>query len=93
MAVKCLTDAEKNFIALSYKSKHKTQKELAEYLGVSERTINRVLEELGLATPVARIKGEAYQVMQLLKKYSLDKDSLNSLLKTLESQKVIHAVN
>lgn len=71
MAVKCLTDVQKKFVALAYQNKHKTQKELAEYLNTSERTINRTLEELGLATPVARIKGEAYQVMQLLKKYNI----------------------
>ena len=71
MPVKCLSAAQKNFIGVAYRNKHKTQKELAEYLNTSERTVNRVLEELGLATPVARIKGEAYQVMQVLKKYNI----------------------
>lgn len=80
MSVKCLTEAQKNFVILAYKSKHKTQKELAEYTGKSERTINRVLIEAGLATPVARIKGEAYQVMQLLKKYGVDYATLNRVL-------------
>lgn len=80
MPVKCLSEVQKNFISIAYTSKHKTQKQLAEYLKVSERTINRVLEELGLATPVARIKGEAYQVMQLLKKHSMDYGCLKTLL-------------
>jgi hypothetical protein len=80
MSVKCLNEAQKNFITLAYKSKHKTQKELAVYMEVSERTINRVLVEAGLATPVARIKGEAYQIMQLLKKYDVDYAMLNRVL-------------
>lgn len=71
MSVKCLNEAQKNFVIKAYQAKHKSQKELAEYLNVSERTINRVLIEAGLATPVARIKGEAYRVMQVLKKYGI----------------------
>ena len=71
MSVKCLNETQKNFVIKAYQAKHKSQKELAEYLKVSERTINRVLIEAGLATPVARIKGEAYQVMQVLKKYNI----------------------
>lgn len=78
--VKCLTDVQKNFVIKAYQAKHKTQKELAQYLDVSERTINRVLVEAGLATPVARIKGEAHQVMQLLKKYGVDYAMLNRVL-------------
>lgn len=81
MSVKCLNEAQKNFVIKAYQAKHKTQKELSIYLNVSERTINRVLIEAGLATPVARIKGEAYQVMQLLKQYGITSvDQLKSQL-------------
>ena len=80
MSVKCLNETQKYFVIKAYQAKHKSQKELAEYLKVSERTINRVLIEAGLATPVARIKGEAYQVMQLLKKHGLDLHSLKKML-------------
>lgn len=72
MTVRCLTDSSKALIGFEYINKIKTQKELAKFYGVSERTINRVLVERGLATPVARIKGEAYQVMQVLKKYGIN---------------------
>ena len=92
MTVKCLTQDQKYSLITLYKNKLFNQKQLAERFNTSERTVNRVLIEAGLATPVARIKGEAYHVMQLLKKYGLDKDSLTSLLHTLEKQKVIHAV-
>ena len=84
MSVKCLTKAQKDLIVFWYKNKMFNQKELAERSLTSERTINRVLIEAGLATPVARIKGEAYHVMQLLKKHGLD---LNSLKTVLESRK------
>ena len=80
MAVKCVTEMQKKCIAYAYTRKTMTQKELAENFEVSERTINRVLVEVGLATPVARIKGEAYSVMQLLKKYQLDLASLTTML-------------
>lgn len=69
--VRCLTNAEKQDIVGSYQV-HKTQiKELSKIYGVSERTIGRVLEGAGLASPVPRIQGEAYQVMQLLKQYGI----------------------
>ena len=80
MSVRCLTKAQKDLIVFWYQNKMFTQKELAERANTSERTINRVLIEYGLATPVARIKGEAYQVMQLLKKYGVDYDTLNRVI-------------
>jgi predicted adenine nucleotide alpha hydrolase (AANH) superfamily ATPase len=80
MSVKCLTKAQKDLIVFWYQNKIYCQKELAERTNTSERTINRVLVEYGLATPVARIKGEAYHVMQLLKKHGMDLNSLKNLL-------------
>ena len=87
MTVRCLTQPCKNQILDLYKRKLMNQKELAEYFGVSERTINRVFIEAGIATPVARIKGEAYQVMQLLKKYNLNYSTLKTLLENLYGKK------
>ena len=84
MSVKILNEAQKNFVIKAYQGKHKTQKELSIYMNVSERSINRVLIEYGLATPVARIKGEAYQVMQVLKKYNIQSaNDLDAQLSTL----------
>ena len=84
MTVKCLTKAQKDLIAHWYKNKIYSQKELAQKMATSERTINRVLVEYGLATPVARIKGEAYQVMQVLKKYNIQSaNDLDAQLSTL----------
>ena len=82
MSVKCLTQHQKAYVVYYYNLKKAKQKELAEQFGVSERTINRVLIEAGVATPVARIQGEAYTVMKLLKKYGLDAKSLMSVLES-----------
>ena len=84
MSVKCLTQAQKTTLIAWYKNKMFNQKELAERFNTSERTVNRVLIEAGLATPVARIKGEAYQVMQVLKKYNIHSaNDLDAQLSTL----------
>ena len=86
MAVQCLTKQEKNYIEYFYSNKKATQKELAIQFEISERTINRVLNELGLATAVPRLKGEAYQVMQLLKKYGYTPASLKTLLESMNAK-------
>ena len=80
MTVSCLTQEAKNMIYTAHTNKTMTQKEMAEYFGVSERTINRVLNELGLATAVPRIKGEAYQVLRLLEKHNFTIKDLETLL-------------
>ena len=84
MSVKCLTQDQKYSLITLYKNKLFNQKQLAERFNTSERTVNRVLIEYGLATPVARIKGEAYQVMQVLKKYNIHSaNDLDAQLSTL----------
>lgn len=89
MSVRCLTKTQKDMIVHWYKQKIFNQKELAKNYNTSERTINRVLVEYGLATPVARIKGEAYQVMQVLKKYNIQ--SANDLDAQLSTLRFNHA--
>ena len=80
MSVPCLNQSQKDSIVSLYQNKVMTQKELAHRFNVSERTINRVFIAAGIATPVARIKGEAYHVMQLLKKYNVDLAMLKTIL-------------
>ena len=89
MTVKCLTKNQKDMIVFWYQKKIYNQKELAKNYNTSERTINRVLVEYGLATPVSRIKGEAYQVMQVLKKYNIH--SANDLDAQLSALRFNHA--
>ena len=69
MTVKCITPAQKECITSYFLAKTYTQRELAKQYKTSERTIHRVLVEAGIATTVPRIKGEAYNVMQMLKKH------------------------
>ena len=80
MTVSCLTQEAKDMIYTAHTNKTLTQKEMAEYFGVSERTINRVLNELGLATAVPRIKGEAYQVLRLMAKHNFTIKDMETLL-------------
>lgn len=86
MSVKCLDHNQKKYIAHFYSKKKLNQKELAEQFSVSERTINRVLNEMGLATAVPRLKGEAYQVMKLLDKYHLNLATLTMMLERKNAQ-------
>lgn len=80
MTVKCLITEQKDAICRAYTHKTLSITDMAKCYKTSTRTISRVLEERGLATPVPRLKGEAYQVMQLLKQHNLDIDSLKDLL-------------
>lgn len=82
MTVKILNEAQKDTIERWYDQKILNQLELSQHFNVSERTINRVLEERGLATPVARLQGEAYKVMALLREYGLDYALLEECLST-----------
>ena len=80
MPVRCLTPEEKKDVIKAYSVDKLFLKDIAAAYCVSERTINRVLIEAGLATPVERIKGEAYQAMQLLKKHGYTVEELETLL-------------
>lgn len=80
MAVKCISAAAKADIIALYRSKALSQREIAKNYAISERTIHRIIVEAGLATPVARIKGEAYNVMKLLKSYNMGLKELAAML-------------
>lgn len=93
MAIKCLTSEEKKDIAELYNNKTMIHKELAQAYLVSERTINRVLIEAGLATPVERKNGEAHQVMLLMKKYGFDIKALEELMKANRTESMQEVVD
>lgn len=80
MTVKILHQSEKDSIISRYQSKQWTQKDLAFAFRVSERTINRVLNEAGIATAVPRIKGEAYRALKTLEKHNILVDDLDTRL-------------
>lgn len=78
--VKSLSIFQKDHIVTEYTAKRMNMRQLAKHHDTSERTIGRVLEERGLATPVPRLKGEAYRAMKLLKEHHLTVDDLARIL-------------
>lgn len=92
MTVRIFTIVEKNQICLAYSHKTMNLKELAEHFNASSRTIGRVLEERGLATPVPRLKGEAYQALQLMRDFGFSPTQLRNMLELfmLDAQKHNH---
>jgi hypothetical protein len=86
MTVRIIPEEAKKFVINSYLDKIFTVAELAAIHNVSRRTICRVLEEAGYATPVPRLKGEAYTVMKLLEEFNV---SVNELQEILELRQVI----
>ena len=56
------------------------QKELAAEFSTSQRTINRVLVEAGLLTPVSQLKADAYNVMQALKRHNIHPSKVEQVL-------------
>lgn len=80
MAVKLIKENIKDAMINAYTSKQSNITQLAKKYNVSTRTVGRVIEERGLATPVPRLRGEAYQVMQLLAEFELTVDQLKDIL-------------
>ena len=85
MTVTCLSVETKDQVTRHYASGGWQQKELAKAFNTSERTINRVLIEAGLLTPVAQLKADAYNVMQVLKKHGIDPSKLDQVLSCAEN--------
>lgn len=80
MTVSKLTDAQKQLIRVNYTNKRMNITEMAKALEVSTRTIGRVLDELDLPSPAPRLKGEAYKVMEVMKKHGVTADKLDFAL-------------
>ena len=79
MTVKCISPQHKHQIIEAYKAKS-LQKDIASWYFTSERTVNRVLIEAGLLTPVAQLKADAYNVMQVLKKHGIEPSDFEQVL-------------
>lgn len=80
VTVKKLTEQQKLAIVTIYRAKTRTIKEIAFFLGVSARTVSRVLEEKNEPLPMAVRSAEASHVMQLLYKHKMTVDQLEQLL-------------
>lgn len=91
MTVKCINYIDKQAILGYFRAKIYNQRQLANLYGTSERTINRVLVEAGVATSVPRIKGEAYLAMQILKELDVEVTDMKALL--LLGQQAVKRMN
>jgi len=80
MTVKCVNQLHQDAIVKFYNRGNWPIVGLASRFCTSPRTIGRILEERGLATPAPRLKGEAYNIMQLLKKHNLSYDGLENMI-------------
>ena len=80
MTVRCLSQRDKDTIVGVFVAKLFTQRELAQSYKTSERTINRVLVEAGIATTVPRLKGEAYTAIKLMEKHQVPIYDLEAML-------------
>ena len=80
MKVNCIKESNKDAIVELYTKKVSNITELAKAYDTSNRTIGRVLEERGIASPVPRLQGEAYLVMKLLKDYDVTIYALEAIL-------------
>ena len=80
MTVLCITQEDKDTIVGVFVAKLFTQRELAHSYKTSERTINRVLVEAGVATTIPRLKGEAYTAIKLMEKHNVPIYDLEAML-------------
>lgn len=93
MAVQKLTVAQKELIRVNYTSKRMNITEMAKALDVSTRTIGRVLEELDLASPRQTMRGDAYLVMQELRKRNIKPEELWPLIDSMAAHGKIDRIN
>lgn len=80
MTVRCLSKEQKETMIGFYTAKLYNQLELAKLFKTSERTVNRVLVEAGIATAIPRLKGEAYTAIKLMEKHQVPIYDLEAML-------------
>ncbi len=90
--VRCLNEVDKNTIVDMYLEQQPTLVALADAWNVSPRTIGRVLDERGIATPMPRIHAEARKVLKMLQQHNITVDELGEVLNVYRGKnQPIHA--
>lgn len=79
--VKSLSETSKDIIVNRYTQETNTLTELAKMFNTSRRTVGRVLQERGLASPVPRLQGKAYRAVKLMEKYDVNINELDNALR------------
>lgn len=77
-----ITDAQKDAICTIYAAKKKNITEIAMFLGVSQRTVGRVLTEKGVLTPKQEISASANKVLTTLYKNKISPEALEQIINT-----------
>ena len=86
MTVKCLTPKDKVRVAADYQAGWGIQ-QIAQWEGVSPRTISRVLAEANLLTPTERIDADMKKIRRIMDKYGITVDTLDATLSILKGSK------
>ena len=86
MPVKCLTPEDKVRVVSDYQAGWEIQ-QIAQWEGVSPRTISRVLAEANLLTPTQRIDAEMKKIRRIMDKYGITVDTLDATLSILKGTK------
>lgn len=86
MTVKCLTPEDKVRVAADYQAGWEIQ-QIAQWEGVSPRTISRVLAEANMLTPTQRIDAEMKKIRHIMDKYGITVDTLDATLSILKGTK------
>lgn len=85
MTVKILTQAQKDAVVTIFNAKTRTQKEIAGFLRCSERTINRVLNEAGVAPVKETMTASAKRVMTLLYENKITVEQLEKIVTAIST--------
>lgn len=83
MTVKCLTPEEKVQVVADYQAGWEIQ-QIAQWVGVSPRTIGRVLAEANLLTPTERVDAEMKKIRRIMKKHGVTVHTLDTTLSILK---------
>ena len=86
MTVKCLTPEDKVRVVADYQTGWEIT-QIAQWAGVSPRTISRVLAEANLLTPTERIDADMRKIRRIMDKYGLTVDTLDAALSILKGTK------
>lgn len=79
MAVKALTEQQKDAAVLVYQSKTRTIKQIAGYLGISTRTLGRILVEKGVMPAKIKKTEQDEQLLTMLRDHNIGVKEINEI--------------
>lgn len=79
MAVKVLTEQQKDAAVLVYQSKTRTIKQIANYLGISTRTLGRILVEKGAMPAKIKKTEQDEMLLSMLRDHNIGVEQLKEI--------------